>query len=83
MEIQRHLAVNVSKLSSTIRKLTSAEDSRVSAVSIGYVGVGILISILASIVFIDSTRLIRDLKKLFCNIREGLCHKTHNNNQTS
>jgi hypothetical protein len=73
----------VSTLSSTIRKLTSAEDSRVSAVSIGYVGVGILVCILASIVFIDSARLLRDLKKLLHNIRDGLCPKTVENSPVS
>ncbi|XP_060608350.1 uncharacterized protein LOC132760380 [Ruditapes philippinarum] len=74
-EIKRNLTMNVSNLSSRIRKLTSAEDKRVSAVSIGYVGVGILVVIFSAIVFIDSSLLYKDIKKFVDNIKNGICCK--------
>jgi hypothetical protein len=74
-EIRRNLTVNVSNLSSRIRKLTSAEDKRVSAVSIGYVGVGILVVIFSAIVFIDSSLLHKDMTKLLDNIKNAACCK--------
>ncbi|XP_060608339.1 uncharacterized protein LOC132760371 [Ruditapes philippinarum] len=74
-EIRRNLTVNVSNLSSRIRKLTSAEDKRVSAVSIGYVGVGILVVIFSAIVFIDSSLLHKDMRKLLDNIKNAACCK--------
>jgi len=72
-EIQTRLAVNVSDLSSTIRKLTSAQDNRPSSVSIGAFGVGIIISMVALLVFIDSSVLLKDLTMLYRNLRHGLC----------
>jgi len=72
-EIQKRLALNTSSLSSTVRRLTSAEDTRPSARGIGYLGLGIISFMLAAIVFIDSHVLFRDVKFLFGNLKHGLC----------
>ena len=69
--IQKKLAVNVSELSSTIRKLTSAEDSRPSAVGIGVLGITFLVAMFSAIIVIDSSMIFHDLKQLFENIRFG------------
>ena len=73
LEIQKRLAVNASSLSSTVRRLTSAEDTRPSAKSIGYLGVGLIVVILGSIVVIDLNGLVRDLKVLVRNLKQGMC----------
>ena len=41
--------------------------------SIGFFGVGLLVAVFGSIVFIDSAMLLRDLKSLVSNIKTGLC----------
>ena len=73
LEIQKRLAVNASSLSSTVRRLTSAEDTRPSAQSIGYLGVCLIVVILGSIVVIDLNGLVRDLKVLVRNLKQGMC----------
>ena len=73
LEIQKRLAVNASSLSSTVRRLTSAEDTRPSAQSIGYLGVGFIVVILGSIVVIDLNGLVRDVKVLVRNLKQGMC----------
>ena len=67
--LKKQLAVNTTELSSYIRAKTSAKDDRPSAVSIGAVGVALLITVFGSIILIDSSMLVRDFM-LFCkNIR--------------
>ena len=74
--IQKALAVNTTELSSYIRAKTSATDDRPSAVSIGFVGVALLVTVFGSIILIDSTMLFRDLSLLVRNIR-GMFSKDH------
>lgn len=77
-EIQRTLAVNVSTLSATIRRLTSAEDKRPSATGIGYVGISIIAFLCGAIILMDSTILFRDLKILYNNLKQTCCASKKN-----
>jgi hypothetical protein len=54
-KIVRELSIHKSNLSRTIRKSKSAPDDRTSAKSIGYVGVIILVIVIATIVGLDLT----------------------------
>ncbi|KAL4225019.1 hypothetical protein ACF0H5_015714 [Mactra antiquata] len=64
-EIVKNLTLNVSTLSSTIRKKTSADDGRQSATAIGYsLGVSILVFTLTAIVLADLPKLLVGMKLL-------------------
>ncbi|KAK3594046.1 hypothetical protein CHS0354_040807 [Potamilus streckersoni] len=68
-KIQKELTVNTSELSATIRKKTSAEDSRVSAIVVGYtLGVALLSFSLGSIIIFDLPRLLEGFKALLHNL---------------
>ena len=56
------LTVDKSNLSSTTRKKTSAPDYRPSAQGLGAVGVIVIVAVIASIVALDLTTIIRDVK---------------------
>ena len=56
------LSVDRSNLSSTTRKKTSAPDYRPSAQGLGAVGVIVIVAVISSIVALDLTTLIRDVK---------------------
>ncbi|XP_069104956.1 uncharacterized protein [Argopecten irradians] len=62
-ELRQQLAVNVSQLSSTIRKKTSAPDDRVSSAAMGYVSGGILAFIFCFIIGIDVFGLMIKLRR--------------------
>ncbi|XP_021354509.1 uncharacterized protein LOC110450978 [Mizuhopecten yessoensis] len=61
-ELRQQLAVNVSTLSSTIRKKISATDNRVSSAAMGYVGTVVLATVVVVIVGCDLTVLIDGLR---------------------
>ncbi|KAJ8309777.1 hypothetical protein KUTeg_011642 [Tegillarca granosa] len=67
---KKELAVDVRSLSSTIRKKTSASDSRPSAAGVGVLGVVLIVSLITSIVVSDLGRMYTGVKKLY-----KLCHK--------
>ncbi|KAL3842031.1 hypothetical protein ACJMK2_020098 [Sinanodonta woodiana] len=68
-KIQKELTVNTSELSATIRKKTSAEDSRVSAIVVGYtLGVALLSFSIGSIIIFDLPRLIEGFRVLLHNL---------------
>ena len=75
LAIQKKLAVNVSELSATIRRLTSAEDNRPSAMSLGYLGISLIVGVFGTIFIIDATTLLRDIRKLVNNLKAGFCQK--------
>ncbi|KAL8598721.1 hypothetical protein ACOMHN_033285 [Nucella lapillus] len=54
--LKTQLTVNASQLSRSVRKVSSASDSRLSASGIGYVGVAVLVFVLGIIVFIDVSK---------------------------
>lgn len=70
-QIQKKLAVNVTTLSSTIRKLTSAEDRRPSATGIGILGIVIITVTCGSVCLMDAATLFRDLKTLTENVKSA------------
>ncbi|XP_062576352.1 uncharacterized protein LOC134238247 [Saccostrea cucullata] len=53
LQIKSNLTVDTKTLSSAIRQLTSAYDSRVSSKSIGSVGVAVLVSVMVFLLFLD------------------------------
>lgn len=67
-QIKTELTVDKKKTSSYKRKLTSAPDNRVSARSIGYVGVIILSIVVGLLVCIDISTLAKDTKSFFQRI---------------
>lgn len=52
-KLEKELKVDKTKLSSTIRKLASAEDHRPSSKHIGYIGIIFLVSVIALVVISD------------------------------
>lgn len=67
-QIKTELTVDKKETSSYKRKLTSAPDNRVSAQSIGYVGVIILSIVVGLLVCIDIPTLAKDTKSFFQRI---------------
>jgi hypothetical protein len=63
-EIKKKLTVNKTSLSSTVRKKTSAPDGRISSVSMGAVGVGVIVLISMAIVAADLCYFISFLRSL-------------------
>ncbi|CAC5367390.1 unnamed protein product [Mytilus coruscus] len=73
-QIQTELTVDRKETSSYKRKLTSAPDNRVSAQSIGYVGVVILTVVIGLLVIIDIPTLVKDTRNFFkrcCSLCKG------------
>ncbi|XP_071090195.1 uncharacterized protein [Haliotis cracherodii] len=73
IEIKRiysRLLLNKENISATVRKRISVPDSRPSAQSIGYVGILVLVASLGSIVVLDFTTLMRDVKVAVVNLRK-------------
>ncbi|KAH3890207.1 uncharacterized protein LOC127851004 [Dreissena polymorpha] len=69
-KIQEELSVNKSELSSTIRKLTSAKDDRVTAVAMGYtLGVAMLVTTLGAILLADLPKVINGFNILRKSLR--------------
>ncbi|XP_052802710.1 uncharacterized protein LOC128232939 [Mya arenaria] len=80
-QIEKELSVNRSELSSTIRKLTSAEDNRTSAVAVGYtLGVAMLTCIFGAIILADLPRIYEGFKTLRHNLRSRFYPETTVNN---
>ncbi|KAK3594035.1 hypothetical protein CHS0354_040793 [Potamilus streckersoni] len=70
-KMKKILTVNKTDLSANIRKKTSAEDSRVSAVVMGYtLGVAFLCCSLGSIILFDLPRLHEGFRTLIHNLTE-------------
>jgi hypothetical protein len=63
-DIKKQLTVNKSSLSSTLRKKTSAPDERISSVSMGAVGICVIVALSMSVVAADVGYLIRFVKSL-------------------
>ncbi|KAK0067385.1 cell wall protein DAN4 [Biomphalaria pfeifferi] len=59
LDIKNQLHVDVKNASSTIRRLTSAEDKRRSAQILGSIGVIVLVTVLGCILVLDFTRLVQ------------------------
>ncbi|KAH3788282.1 hypothetical protein DPMN_166418 [Dreissena polymorpha] len=77
--IKERLKVDLNKLASTQRKLNSVPDNRSSAKAVGLVGMIFLVLILLffAIFVFDIGNIIRDLKTLRDNLRQGCgCAKT-------
>ncbi|OWF55506.1 hypothetical protein KP79_PYT23101 [Mizuhopecten yessoensis] len=55
-ELRELTRINKKNTSIAIRKLTSAKDDRMSAIGLGYCGIAVLFTVLASIVSIDLSR---------------------------
>ncbi|XP_071119854.1 uncharacterized protein [Mytilus edulis] len=73
-KIQTELTVDKKETSSYKRKLTSAPDNRVSAQSIGYVGVVILTIVIGLLIVIDIPTLVKDTRNFFkrcCSFCKG------------
>ncbi|XP_067657197.1 uncharacterized protein [Haliotis asinina] len=68
--IQNKLLLNKENISATVRKRISVPDYRPSAQSIGYVGILVLVASLGSIVVLDFTSLLRDIKVAVANLRK-------------
>ncbi|XP_052078446.1 uncharacterized protein LOC127716314 [Mytilus californianus] len=66
-DIKKNLYIDKQQLSSTKRKLQSAEDPRTSSKSIGLFGVAILTSVLLTIVLADVPRLLSFIKNASIN----------------
>ncbi|VDI27273.1 Hypothetical predicted protein [Mytilus galloprovincialis] len=73
-KIQTELTVDKKETSSYKRRLTSAPDNRVSAQSIGYVGVVILTIVIGLLIVIDIPTLVKDTRNFFkrcCSLCKG------------
>ncbi|XP_071119850.1 uncharacterized protein [Mytilus edulis] len=73
-KIQTELTVDKKETSSYKRRLTSAPDNRVSAQSIGYVGVVILTIVIGLLIVIDIPTLAKDTRNFFkrcCSLCKG------------
>jgi hypothetical protein len=68
-ETRHKLAVNKTKLSSTIRKKTSAKDERPSAIGSGGVGIAIFVLVFGSLLLLDFSTLAHDVKMMIDSIR--------------
>ncbi|KAJ8310748.1 hypothetical protein KUTeg_012613 [Tegillarca granosa] len=64
-QLKKELSVDVSKLSASKRKKTSAIDSRPSAAGFGVLGLVLMVSLLTSLVLSDVGRLYSTLKQLY------------------
>ncbi|XP_062610945.1 uncharacterized protein LOC134272791 [Saccostrea cucullata] len=71
-ERRTSLRLNKTELSSTKRKLSSAEDQRVSAKRLGYVGILVITISVGLFVFIDFLNLITLKKRIKC-LKRGCC----------
>ncbi|XP_052251351.1 uncharacterized protein LOC127858336 isoform X1 [Dreissena polymorpha] len=69
--IQEKLKVSLKNLTSTYRKLNSMPDNRPSAKAVGVVGMIFLVLTLGTIFVVDIGNIIRDLKTLCDNLRQG------------
>ena len=67
-QLKQELAVDISELSSTIRKKISAPDERPSSKGIGALGIVMLTGILCMLVAADASVLVRDFKNGFRNL---------------
>ena len=74
-QMQTELTVNRKETSSYKRKLTSAPDDRVSAKSIGYVGVVILTVVTGLLVCIDLPTIMKDSLAFFKRCHSYCCKK--------
>ncbi|XP_048243794.1 uncharacterized protein LOC124123795 isoform X1 [Haliotis rufescens] len=69
--IKKELTVDKDTVSQAIRKKTSAPDHRQSAVSMGYVGIAVILSLFVGIFVLDAGSLYRDLLSLFKTLKDN------------
>ena len=77
--LQKHLAVNTTRLSSYIRAKTSAQDNRPLAVSIGALCVALLVTVFGSVILIDSSVLFKHSRMLVRKIKGFFALWIHKN----
>ncbi|XP_045190870.2 uncharacterized protein LOC123547671 [Mercenaria mercenaria] len=65
-QLEQELAINPTNTSAALRKLTSAEDNRPSAVGVGYLGVGLLTAVFGGLFLLDLNVILAGIKDLFC-----------------
>ena len=68
-EVIKLLTLDTKQLSSYTSKFTSAEDNRPSAQTLGSLGIIVLVCVFGFIIYLDSTSLFREFKKLRNNCK--------------
>ncbi|XP_062586022.1 uncharacterized protein LOC134247708 [Saccostrea cucullata] len=66
LEIKKILTVNISSLSSTMRKKISAPDDRQSSLAIGTMGICVIIGVVMALIGGDMVNIVSCIKYLFC-----------------
>ncbi|XP_061184946.1 uncharacterized protein LOC133192961 [Saccostrea echinata] len=76
LEIKKILTVNISSLSSTMRKKISAPDDRQSSLAMGTLGICVIVGVILALVVGDMVYIVSCVKYLFCCKRKHI-HVQH------